>query len=102
MSDARFFTLLARRELSPRGVAAELRQAIRARLSRDARLEQDRAGAASAGRRHRAHRAEVSRGARAPHGLAADADGDPASPPRQLLVAPGGTRHRDTGPPAFA
>ena len=44
---------------------AELRQAVRARLSGDAGLEQEGARTEAAGRDHRAHQREVSRSARA-------------------------------------
>ena len=63
-ADAGLVALLARGHLQGRLLAAELRQAIHPRLSRDARLEQAGAGPEAAARRHRAHAREVRRGAR--------------------------------------
>src|SRR5688572_25096020 len=65
-ADRRFFALLAGRFLSRGHLAAFVRQAIRARLSRVAHLGQDSARAEAAGRRDRAHFAEVSRRTRTP------------------------------------
>ena len=62
-ADARFLALLARRYLARRHEPAVLRQAVRARLSRDARLEQEGAGAEAAARGHRGTQREIPRGA---------------------------------------
>ncbi len=66
---------LARGHVPARLLTAELRQAIRARLSRDARLGEDGARAASAGRGHRAHAREILRSAAPPHGRDAQMSG---------------------------
>ena len=63
-ADAGLVALLARGHLQGRLLAAELRQAVHSRLSRDARLEQAGAGPEAAARRHRAHAREVRRSAR--------------------------------------
>ena len=57
---ARFLALLAGRHLARRHEPALVRQAVRARLSRDARLEQDGAGAEASAGSHRRHAREVS------------------------------------------
>ena len=59
--DARFVTLLAEGHLPSRRAATELRQAVRARLSRIDQVEQAAAGAVAARRRRRQHAREVSR-----------------------------------------
>ena len=60
-------------EYAPGRGAAVVRQAVRPRLLRDARLGQDRAGAGAPGRRRRGHTRALRRGVRA-------ADGDPVRP----------------------
>ena len=67
-ADARLLALLAARRLRAGPLAAQLRQAVRARLPRDAGLGQAAAGPRAARRRGRAHPREVPRGVRAPHG----------------------------------
>ena len=64
---AGLLALLARRHLARRHQPALLRQAVRARLSRDARLEQDGAGTEAAAGSHRRHAREVSGSADAPN-----------------------------------
>ena len=61
-ADAGFLALLAGGRIPRRHQPAELRQAVRARLSGNARLEQDSAGAEGAGRRDPPHRREICRG----------------------------------------
>jgi hypothetical protein len=77
---ARLLALLAGRQLPSRILATELRQAVRPRLSRDARLEQDGPWAAAARRRDRANPGEIHRSARTPHGPRAG--GSTPGPPR--------------------
>src|SRR5256885_10734576 len=60
MPHARFLALLACRSIRRRSKSAELRQTIRPRLSRDARLEQNPAGSKTARRDHRENRRKVS------------------------------------------
>ena len=62
-ADARLLALLAGRHLAGRHEPALLRQAVRARLSRDARLEQEGAGAEASAGSHRGHAREVPRSA---------------------------------------
>ena len=62
-ADTGFIAVLAGRYLSSRDQPAVLRQAIRSRLSRNARLGQASARASSAGRRDPAHRREIPGGA---------------------------------------
>ncbi len=59
---ARLLAILAGGHLARRHEPALLRQAIRARLSRDARLEQDGAGTEAAAGSHRRHARQVPRG----------------------------------------
>ena len=73
-------------EYAPGRRAAVVRQAVRARLLRDARLGQDRAGPGASGRRRRRHARALRRGVRA-------ADRDPV---RRLPRRPGGGA-RDEG-----
>src|SRR5262249_55717307 len=61
-------TYRAGRYLPGRREPAELRQAVRPRLPRDAHLGQARPGTEAAARGDRAHQRQVPRGARAPHG----------------------------------
>src|SRR5256714_5381602 len=68
MPHARFIALLARRSIRRRPKSAELRQTIRARLSRDARLEQNAARAQAARGSDREDRREISRSVRAADG----------------------------------
>jgi hypothetical protein len=63
-ADAGFLALLAGRPVRGRQEPAVLRQAVRARLSGDAGLEQDGAGPEPAGRHRRAHRCQVPRSLR--------------------------------------
>src|SRR3954463_12118379 len=65
MPDARFIALLARGSVRRRPKPAKLRQAIRARLSRDARLGQDFARTEAARGDRREDRREISRSLRA-------------------------------------
>ena len=62
---ARLVALLAGRRVRARTRAALVRQAVRARLLRDARLGQDRAGARAARGRRRRHARPLRRGVRA-------------------------------------
>ena len=59
--------LLGRRDLRAGPRAGVVRQAVRARLARDARLGQDAARAGAAGRRRRGHARPLRRGVRADH-----------------------------------
>ncbi len=62
-ADAGLLAFLAGRDLAAGLEPAELRQAVRARLPRDARLEQAGAGPASAAGNHRPHQRKISRSA---------------------------------------
>src|SRR5262249_43306312 len=66
--DRRFVALLAGGLVQGRHVAAVVRQAVRARLPRDSRLEQGAAGAEAAGRGDQEDIRKISRGAGAPDG----------------------------------
>src|SRR4051794_35956409 len=68
MSDTRFFALLAQGPVHGRAEPAELRQAIRARLSGDTRLGQNSTCPASAEGSDRKKFGEVCRGISPPHG----------------------------------
>ncbi len=59
---ARLVALLAGRRVPPRLLAAELRQAVRARSPAGDQMEPAAAGAAPAGRRHRPHAGKISCG----------------------------------------
>ena len=64
MSHARFVALLAEGPIRGRSKSAQLRQTIRARLSRDTRLGQNSAGAKVAARSHRENIGQICRGVR--------------------------------------
>ncbi len=66
-ADAGLLALLAGRRLRARARAAELRQAVRARLGLGERLGQDSAGAGDPRRRRRRHARPLRRGLRADH-----------------------------------
>src|ERR1051326_6621655 len=64
MPHPRFLALLARRSIRCRPKPSEFRQTIRARLSRNARLEQTSSRSETARRDHREDRREISRSIR--------------------------------------
>ncbi len=69
-ADAGLLPLLAGRQLRARVLAAVVRQAVRARLARDAAVGQDAPGARAAGRGARRHGRALPRGLRAARGAA--------------------------------
>ena len=92
-ADARFIALLAGCLLQARHQPAELRQAIRARLSGVAALEQKAAGAASAARHSGAHQRQLSRGAQATDGLSGSAQPCPSAGTSRRRIVPKIAQH---------
>jgi phosphoribosylaminoimidazole-succinocarboxamide synthase len=80
-ADARLLALLAGRHLARGHEPAVLRQAVRARLPGNPRLEQARSGAAPAAGDHRAHQRQVSRSAAPAHQSHAGMSTTPAQRP---------------------